>query len=96
MLDYLWGHSIELIIAALKGSGLHEDSRPVHIVTIGDRAGASIPITSGIFRSAAIEIAGSGFGSLPKEAFDQFNSEAIPKMTGRKEASCRLTLLNNM
>ena len=80
VLDYLWGHPVELIIAALKGSGLPEDARLVRIVTVGDMAGATIPITSGIFRSAAIEIAGSGFGSLPKEAFDQFNTEAIPTM----------------
>ncbi len=43
-------------------------------------ASENITLPSSLLRSSAIEIVGSGFGSLPREAFEKMNSELIPEM----------------
>jgi len=80
VIDYLWGHPVELIITALKGGGLHGFTSIVKIVTVGSMAGENIQLTSSILRSSAIEILGSGIGSISKEAMDKFSSEVLPEM----------------
>ncbi len=80
VIDYLWAHPLELIVAALQGGGLQQDVHTIRMVTVGDMAGKSISLQSGVLRSSGIEILGSGFGSLPKEAFEKFNIETLPTM----------------
>ena len=81
VIDYLWAHPFELIIAALQGGGgLQQDVHAIKMVTVGEMAGATIRLQSGVLRSSGIEILGSGFGSLPKEAFEKFNVETLPTM----------------
>jgi NADPH:quinone reductase-like Zn-dependent oxidoreductase len=80
VIDYLWGHPIELIIAAMKGGGLHTFTTKVRIVTVGGMAGEHINIASSTLRSSAIELLGSGLGSLSKAELDQFDTEILPEM----------------
>jgi len=80
VIDYTWGHPAELIIQALKGSSLHTGAGIVRFVTCGSMAGETIQLPSGILRSSAIEILGSGFGSLPQEALDKMNTVILPEM----------------
>jgi NADPH:quinone reductase-like Zn-dependent oxidoreductase len=80
VIDYLWGHSIELIIKSLRGGGMNSFTRPVKIVSVGDMAGENISLSSDTLRSSAIEISGSGFGSLSQDDFKKFNSEILPEM----------------
>jgi hypothetical protein len=45
-------------------------------------AGEEIRLSSGTLRSSAIEILGSGFGSIPAEAMEKLPSEILPEMFG--------------
>jgi NADPH:quinone reductase-like Zn-dependent oxidoreductase len=80
VIDYTWGHPAEMILTALKGGGLHNISHKVRFVTVGSMAGDEISLSSGILRSSAIVILGSGLGSLPKEAMEMQYTETIPEM----------------
>ena len=80
VIDYLWGHPIELIIKSLKGGGINTFTHPVKIVTVGDMAGEEINLASGTLRSSSIEILGSGLGSLSKDDLKKFDTEILPEM----------------
>lgn len=80
VIDYTWGHPAELIITALKGGGLHGMTSKVRFVTVGSMAGEEITLSSATLRSSAIEILGSGIGSLSKEVMEMQYSEIIPEM----------------
>jgi len=78
VIDYLWGHPAELILQALKGSGAFTPR--VRFVTVGSMAGENITLPSGILRSSAIELLGSGIGSLSKAEMEYFYSRILPEM----------------
>jgi len=60
--DYLWGNSAErLLIAAAKGGA---DAVPIRFVQIGSASGQEITLPSAVLRSSAIELLGSGIGSI--------------------------------
>jgi NADPH:quinone reductase-like Zn-dependent oxidoreductase len=80
VIDYIWGTSVEWILHALKGGGLHIQYHPIRIVTVGNMSGDNLNLGSAQLRSSAIEIVGSGFGSLPPEAFAKMNTEVIPEL----------------
>lgn len=63
VLDYLWGQSAEqlLIAAAKAGKG----TTPIRFVQIGSVSGSTLPLPSAVLRSSAIELMGSGIGSIP-------------------------------
>ncbi|EFC41891.1 predicted protein [Naegleria gruberi] len=80
VIDYLWGHPIELIFKSLKGSGnLHGFSHPVKVVTVGSMAGENVAIPSSLLRSTAIEILGSGLGSISESGMKEFFSSILPQ-----------------
>lgn len=76
VLDYTWGHPMELIISVLSNAASH----PVKIVAIGEMAGSSIPMTSGFMRSRPIEIVGSGFGSMTPEQMNGYMKDVLPSL----------------
>ena len=80
VIDYIWGNPIELIIKSLKGGGLHTNNHTCKIVTVGSMAGETISLTSSSLRSTAIEILGSGLGSLSQQDMDDFTREVLPEM----------------
>ena len=80
IIDYLWGKPIKLIISAMSGSGMNSYMHKVRIVTVGSMAGESIDLTSGTLRSSAIELMGSGFGSLSENDLEHFNQVILPEM----------------
>ena len=79
VIDYLWGRPAEMILASLAGKGIAMDAHTIRFVSIGGMAGEQIQLDSASLRSAAIEISGSGFGSLPKDAFSAMNNEILPE-----------------
>jgi NADPH:quinone reductase-like Zn-dependent oxidoreductase len=80
VIDYIWGTSVEWILHAVKGGGLNTPYHPIRIVTVGNMSGDNMDLGSAQLRSTAIEIVGSGFGSLPPEAFAKMNTEIIPEL----------------
>ncbi len=80
VIDYTWGHPAELMLNALKGGGLHHVSSKVRFVTVGSMAGEQIQLSSVLLRSSAIEILGSGFGSIPAEVMQKLPHEVLPEM----------------
>lgn len=80
VLDYIWGHPIEMILKALKGGGISSFTHPVKIVTVGDMAGKTITLDSATLRSSDIEILGSGLGSLSKQDIEDFDRNILPEM----------------
>jgi NADPH:quinone reductase-like Zn-dependent oxidoreductase len=101
IVDYLWGRPTELILDALKGSGLDTMRQKVRIVTVGEMAGPTITLPSGILRSSPVELVGSGFGSLLDDEFEEFNKEIVPEMfqlaaSGKLEISTQTAKLENI
>jgi NADPH:quinone reductase-like Zn-dependent oxidoreductase len=67
VIDYLWGKSAErLLISAAKAS---EDGVPLRFIQIGSISGANITLPSAVLRASAIELMGSGIGSVPRDRF---------------------------
>lgn len=63
IIDYLWGTSAErILIAAAKASA---DGVPVRFVQVGNASGAYVNLPGALLRSSAIEMKGSGIGSVP-------------------------------
>ncbi len=63
VIDYLWGKSAERLLIA--GAKAGPDARPIRFVQVGSASGADIILPSAVLRSSAIELMGSGIGSIP-------------------------------
>jgi NADPH:quinone reductase-like Zn-dependent oxidoreductase len=73
VLDYLWGHPTEVLLAALTGHDLNAESSAIRLVEIGEMAGSSISLSAAALRSSGLELYGSGGGSIPHTAiFETF------------------------
>lgn len=77
VLDYLWGHPMALILSALKTV---QNPHFTRIVTVGEMAGKSISLESGLLRSRDIEFIGSGIGSLSPQAIASYMQHDMPAM----------------
>lgn len=63
VVDYLWGPSAErMLIAAAK---VGTDGVPVRFVQVGSASGANVDLPGAVLRASAIELKGSGIGSIP-------------------------------
>ena len=62
VLDYLWGHSAQLLLQALAG----KTSR-TRFVQIGSSSGATLSLEAHQLRSSGLELVGSGLGSLSED-----------------------------
>ncbi len=78
VIDYLWGKPAELILHAMKSGGVSSFTNRVRFVTVGSMAGENIHLASGILRSSAIEILGSGLGSFSQQEWQKFTKEILP------------------
>jgi NADPH:quinone reductase-like Zn-dependent oxidoreductase len=63
VIDYLWGPSAERLIIA--GAKAGRDAVPIRFVQVGAVSAADITLPSAALRSSAIELMGSGIGSIP-------------------------------
>ena len=80
VLDYLWGPSAELILAA--AAEVAPDAVPIRFIGIGSISAPTIALPSAVIRSTAIELMGSGLGSIsmPRvfHAIAQVLNAAVP------------------
>jgi NADPH:quinone reductase-like Zn-dependent oxidoreductase len=95
VIDYLWGQSAErLLIAAAKAG---KDAVPIKFVQIGSASGSDISLPSAVLRSSAIEMMGSGIGSIPFDrllhAIGQLLRATVP---GRFEIACKAVPLSEV
>ena len=63
VLDYLWGPSAELAMAAAAKAGA--EGVPIRFVQIGAASSSTIALPSAALRSSALMLMGSGMGSIP-------------------------------
>lgn len=78
VLDYIWGHSVEMILSVFKGDGTF--SHRTKLITVGGMSGDTIQLSSQILRATDIQISGSGLGSWTKEESALLFTEIIPEM----------------
>jgi len=80
VLDYLWGRSAELLLAA--GAKASPEAVPLRFVQIGAMSAANITLPGAALRSSAIELMGSGIGSIPMPrllgAIEQLLNATVP------------------
>lgn len=78
IIDYLWGHSAELILKSLKGNGgfTHKTT----YVSVGSMSGDIIQLSAEILRSVDLKLSGSGFGSWTKKEMEILLLEILPEM----------------
>ena len=62
VLDYVWGPPAEVTLEAI--ARRDNETSPLRYVQIGTTAGRTIPLDGAVLRSNAIELIGSGFGSV--------------------------------
>ena len=78
IIDYLWGHTAELILEALKGKGSF--THRTRFVSIGAVTGDKIQLSAEILRSVDLQLSGSGLGSWSKDEMQKLFTKIIPEM----------------
>ena len=78
IMDYLWGHSAELLLAALKGKGSF--THPVRFVSVGSITGDTLRLSAENLRSVNLHLSGSGLGSWTRPDVSKLFSEILPRM----------------
>jgi NADPH:quinone reductase-like Zn-dependent oxidoreductase len=78
IIDYLWGHSAELLLSSLMGQGSFTNK--VRFVSVGSMAGDLIQLSAANLRSVDLQLTGSGLGSWSKEQVTPLFAEILPEM----------------
>ncbi|PTS98003.1 alcohol dehydrogenase [Pedobacter sp. HMWF019] len=78
VIDYLWGHTAEMILTSLMGNGSF--THKTRFVSVGSMAGDLIQLSAATLRSVDLQLTGSGLGSWPKEQVRKLFSEVLPEM----------------
>jgi NADPH:quinone reductase-like Zn-dependent oxidoreductase len=78
IIDYLWGHTAEMILACLKGDGSFTNK--VRYVSVGSMAGDIIQLSAANLRSVDLQLTGSGLGSWSKQQVGQLFTGILPDM----------------
>ena len=60
VLDFLWGHPVEVLLAAMTRKGFPSARAGTRLIQIGDSAGPVISLSAAALRASAITIVGSG------------------------------------
>jgi len=78
IIDYLWGHTAEMILACVKGNGSFTNR--IRYVSVGSMAGDQITLSAANLRSVDLQLTGSGMGAWSKQQVRQMLSEILPEM----------------
>ena len=78
VIDYLWGHTAELILAALKGTGAF--THHTRYVSVGAATGDIVQLSAANLRSVNLQLTGSGLGSWTKHEVRALFAEILPQM----------------
>lgn len=77
IIDYLWGHSAELLFLALKGNG--NLTAQTRFVSVGSVTGDTITLSAANLRSVNLVLSGSGLGSWTREDIKTLFAEILPQ-----------------
>ncbi len=75
VIDYLWGKSAEVLLNARAEVG--GEVGPTRYVEVGAASGAQINLPGALLRSSAIELMGSGIGSVPSDCLVAYIGELL-------------------
>jgi len=78
IIDYLWGHTAEMILASLKGKGAF--TARTRFVSVGAMTGDQIQLSAAVLRSIDLQLSGSGLGSWTKGQIKSLFTEILPGM----------------
>jgi NADPH:quinone reductase-like Zn-dependent oxidoreductase len=78
IIDYLWGHTAEMILSCIKGNGAFTNR--VRYVSIGSITGDLIQLSAANLRSADLQLTGSGLGAWSRQQVGLFFTEMLPEM----------------
>jgi NADPH:quinone reductase-like Zn-dependent oxidoreductase len=78
IIDYLWGHTAEMILACMKGNGSFTNR--VRYVSVGSVTGDLIQMSAANLRSVNLQLTGSGLGSWSKQQVGQLFTIILPEM----------------
>lgn len=78
VIDYLWGHTAEMILAVLKGDGGFTNR--VRYVSVGSVTGDTIQLSAANLRSVDLQLTGSGMGAWSKQQVGLLFSDILPEM----------------
>lgn len=78
IVDYLWGHTAEMILACIKGDGSFTNK--IRYVSVGGMSGDLIQLSAANLRSVDLQLTGSGLGAWSKVQVDELFREILPEM----------------
>ncbi|HTI60807.1 zinc-binding alcohol dehydrogenase family protein [Mucilaginibacter sp.] len=78
VIDYLWGHTAEIIFECLKGDGSYTNR--IRYVSVGSIAGDLVQLSAATMRSVNITLTGSGLGAWSKQQVGLLFTEILPEM----------------
>lgn len=78
VIDYLWGHTAEMILSCLKGDGSFGNR--TRFVSVGSVTGDLIQLSAAILRSVNIQLTGSGLGAWTKDQVRSLFTDILPEM----------------
>ncbi|SEV91630.1 NADPH:quinone reductase [Chitinophaga sp. YR573] len=78
VVDYLWGHTAEMILACLKGDGSFTNR--IRYVSVGSMTGDLIQLSAANLRSVNLQLTGSGLGAWSKQQVGLLFKEILPEM----------------
>jgi NADPH:quinone reductase-like Zn-dependent oxidoreductase len=78
IIDYLWSHTAEMILACIKGDGSFTNR--LRYVSVGAMTGDLIQLSAANLRSVDLQLTGSGLGAWSKKQVGQFFTEILPAM----------------
>jgi NADPH:quinone reductase-like Zn-dependent oxidoreductase len=78
IIDYLWGHTAEMILACLMGKGSF--TQKTRFVSVGSMTGDLIQLSAANLRSVDLQLTGSGLGSWAKDQVRKLFTEILPEM----------------
>ena len=80
IIDYLWGHPTEMVIAALGRQGMTRSAPRVRLIVTGQTAGSTISLPASVLSSSGLEISGSGLGTISPERIRKAMPQLIAKV----------------
>jgi len=78
IIDYLWGHTAEMILAAVKSGGAF--TARIRLVSVGSITGDLIQLSAANLRSVDLQLTGSGLGSWTRGQVKILLTEILPEM----------------